>query len=91
MTDSYRSGNPNYRPYIERARRLRSEAFHAGLSFAGGAALAWLRKGLQRLQCRQKQHRAEQQLLSLSSATLKDIGLSRGEVSWRVREALPCS
>ena len=75
MMDSYRTTDPEYRTYIERARRLRSEAFHAGLGFVARATLAWLRTGFQKLKCRQKQRRAEQHLRSLSSATLKDIGI----------------
>lgn len=91
MLDSYHAANHDYRPYIQRARRLRSEAFHVALGSVAGAVLRWLRAGFERLNCRRIQHRAEKQLNTLSSAMLKDIGVSRGEISWRVREALPCS
>lgn len=91
MMDSYGSSHPDYRPYINRARRLRSDAVYAGLGFVAKAAFKALRVGIEKMKCRRIQRRMEQQLRSLSSATLKDIGLSRGEVTWRVKEALPCS
>lgn len=91
MIDSYRTGSPEYRPYINRARRLRSDAVHAGLSFVAQGTVEWLRTGFQKMKCRRTQYRLEQQLRSLSSATLKDIGMTKGEVTWRVQEALPCS
>lgn len=91
MLDSYRSTPREYKHYVLRARRLRAEATHAALGFVAGAILTWLRAGLQRQKCRHRQRRAEQSLRALSNSTLKDIGISRGEISWRVREALPCS
>ena len=36
------------------------------------------------------QHSAEKELRGLSNVMLKDIGVSRGEIHSRVREALPC-
>ena len=92
MIDSYRTGNPDYRPYLNRARNASARMlFTAGLSFLAQAAVKGLRSGFEKMKCRRVQRRMEQQLRSLSSATLKDIGLSRGEVTWRVKEALPCS
>ena len=87
MIDSYRTMNPEYRSYIKRARELRSQAVRA----AGRYVLRWLRNGFQRLKCRLMQHRNERQLHALSNSALKDIGVSRGEISWRVRKAMPCS
>lgn len=88
--DSYRSTNPNNRHFIERARRLRSEAFHTAISSVTRVIPAWLRTGFQRLRCWRIQYRAEQELSGLHSAVLKDIGVSRSEIPYRVREALPC-
>ncbi len=86
MLDAFRTTPLNYRPYILRARRLRSEAFR-GLA---GAILAWLRTGLQRLKCGRIQRRAERELRALNNNILKDIGVSRGGISGQVRGAFPC-
>lgn len=92
MLDSYRTAtSPEHRHYIQHARYLRSRAFHTALRAAARAVVTLPRTVLRRLRCRHVQHRAAQQLKALSGATLKDIGLARGEISWRVREALPCS
>jgi uncharacterized protein YjiS (DUF1127 family) len=88
--DSYRSTNPKNRRFIERARHLRSETFHNLIGSVSGAITAWMRTGLQRLKCWRTQYRAEQELRGLNSAVLRDIGVSRSEIPYRVREALPC-
>ncbi len=90
MLDSYRSTRPEHQSYILRARRLRSEAFHTAFGAVAGGVLGLLRTSLQRLKCRYVQQRAEQELRGLHSAVLRDIGVSRSEISFRVREALPC-
>ena len=87
MLDSYKSALPEYQYYILRARIIRARAFRAALS----SMARWPRSALKRLKCRRKQRRAERELRSLNSATLKDMGISRSEIPRRVHEAMPCS
>jgi uncharacterized protein YjiS (DUF1127 family) len=91
MLDTYRKTPTNYRPYFQRARCLRSEAFHNMLGSTSGTLLAWLRTGVHKLRCWNIQRRAEKELQGLNNTILKDIGVSRGEIFSRAREALPCS
>lgn len=91
MLDAYRSAPNEYKPYILRARHIRAEAFRTALGTVAGPILAWFGRGFRKLKCRHIQRRAEQKLRSLSSTVLKDIGVSSGEIPWRVREALPCA
>ena len=44
-----------------------------------------------KLRCWNIQRRAEKELQGLNNTILKDIGVSRGEIFSRAREALPCS
>jgi uncharacterized protein YjiS (DUF1127 family) len=91
MLDSYRSAQSEYQSYILRARHIRAQAFRTAPGLMAGAITAWLRTGFQRLRCWRIQYRAEQELQGLHRAVLKDIGVSRSEIPYRVREALPCS
>ena len=87
MLDSYKSALPEYQFHILRARFIRAKAFRAAL----GSMAGWLRSAYKRLKCRRIQRRAERELRSLNSTILKDMGVSRSDILWRVREAMPCS
>ena len=91
MLDSYRSMSPENQPYISRARKIRAQAFRTGLGIMAGAILSWSRRGIKKMKCWHIQRRAEQQLRGLSNIVLKDMGMSRSDIPWRVRESLPCS
>lgn len=90
MMDAYKSSLPEYRPYILRARKIRSDAIRSALGFMFGAILNGFRRGYKKMKCRRIQRRAEKELRGLSSAVLKDMGVSRSDITWKVREAMPC-
>lgn len=91
MMDSYRSTPPEYYPYVLRARLIRAEAFRTAISFISGAIRTWFIRGYKKMKCRHIQRRAEQELRSLNNIVLKDMGISRSEITFRVRDAMPCS
>lgn len=91
MMDSYRSTPPEYYPYVLRSRLIRAEAFRTALRFISRAIGTWFIRGYKKMKCWHIQRRAEQELRGLNNIVLKDMGITRSEITFRVRDAMPCS
>ncbi|MDA7946539.1 MAG: DUF1127 domain-containing protein [Hyphomicrobiaceae bacterium] len=87
MLDLYINANPHLRPHIVRAHRIRARTFSVLTRRLARALMpAELRR---RIKCRRWRKKAVQELRSLSDFQLKDIGVSRSEILFKVTDTQP--
>ena len=87
MLDLYINANPHLRPHIARAHKIRAETFSVLVRRLGRALVpAEVRR---RIKCRRWRKQALRELRSLSDIQLKDIGVGRSEIQFKVTDAQP--